>query len=144
MIAAGDGRPTIQSEAYLPPGGTAPGEAFAAAMGYSVASRESIKQLDMQEYVARRPGLREAIGGAADGYRFVSFDTVCPDEHVESFGRILGMLITEIPLGELDLESGAWRGSARPSSGRWTSAGTCSPRWRSPPTGRSRACPTCG
>jgi ribosomal protein S18 acetylase RimI-like enzyme len=107
-ISAGDGRTTVQSEAYLPPGGTAPAEAFAAAMGYSVASRESIKQLEMQEYVARRPALDEAIGSAADGYRFVTFDTVCPDDHVESFGRVLGLLMTEIPLGELDLETSEW------------------------------------
>lgn len=103
-LAVADGRTTVQSEAYLPPGGTAPAEAFAAATGYSVASRESIKELAMADYAARRDGLPSG----ADGYRIVTFDTVCPDEHVESFGHLLGMLVDEIPLGELDLESSQW------------------------------------
>ncbi len=49
-----------------------------------------------------------ALGDAADDYRIVTFDTVCPDEHLESFGRLLGMLISEIPLGDLDLEDSEW------------------------------------
>lgn len=107
VVAAGDGRTTIQSEAYLPPGGSAVPEAFARAMGYEVASRESIKELALADYSARREALvYEAAAG--DGYRIITFDTVCPDEHVDSFGRLLGMLVDEVPLGELDLESSEW------------------------------------
>jgi GNAT superfamily N-acetyltransferase len=107
VIAAGDGRTTIQSEAYLPPGGSAAPEEFARAMGYDVASRESIKELTLADYTARRDALaREA--SAADGYRIITFDTVCPDEHLDSFGRLLGMLMSEVPLGELDLEASEW------------------------------------
>ena len=64
---------------------------------------------------------------------------MCPEEHIESFGRLLGMLMSEVPLGELDLEASEWTpsGSARPSSARSASAGTCRPRWRSRPTARS-------
>ncbi|MCW2736569.1 GNAT family N-acetyltransferase [Nocardioides sp.] len=104
VIAAGDGRTTAQSEVYLPPGGTAAGEPFATAMGYDVASRESIKELALTDYLATR----DALSARADGYRIVTFDTVCPDEHVESFGRLLGMLMTEVPLGELDLTASEW------------------------------------
>lgn len=107
-ISAGDRRTTVQGEAYLPPGGTAPAEPFAAALGYSVASRESIKELDLADYRTRREALGEAVGGAGDLYRLVTFDTVCPDEHLDSFGRLLGLLMTEIPLGELDLETSEW------------------------------------
>ncbi len=107
VVAAGDGRTTIQSEVYLPPGGSGVGEQFAAAMGYAVASRESIKELALADYVARRDELaREAATAAA--YRIITFDTVCPEEHVVSFGRLLGMLMDEIPLGELDLEASEW------------------------------------
>ena len=110
LVATGDGRTTVQSEAYLPPGSsaTAPAEAFAAALGYSVASRESIKELAVADYVARRDDVRASLRHAADGYRIVTFDTVCPDEHLESFGRLLGTLISEVPLGELDLEDSEW------------------------------------
>lgn len=107
LVAAGDGRTTIQSEAHLPPGATAPAEAFTEALGYVVASRESIKELALADYVARRDDVRAGLG-AADGYRIVTFDTVCPDEHLESFGRLLGMLLSEVPTGELDLEDSEW------------------------------------
>jgi GNAT superfamily N-acetyltransferase len=107
VVAAGDGRTTLQSEAYLPPGGTGVPEAFARALGYDVASRESIKELATDDYRARRDVLA-AEARAADGYRIVTFDTVCPEEHLESFGRLLGMLMSEVPLGDLDLAASEW------------------------------------
>ncbi len=108
VIASGDGRTTIQGEAYLPPGasGTGP-EAFATAVGYGVANRESLKELTLADYVARREALATQAR-AADGYRIITFDTVCPDEHLESFGRLLGMLMSEVPLGELELDDSEW------------------------------------
>ena len=107
VVAAGDGRTTVQSEAYLPPGGSGVPEAFATAMGYDVASRESIKELTLGDYLARRDALA-AAAPVPDGYRVITYDTVCPEEHLESFGRLLGMLMTEVPLGELDLEDSEW------------------------------------
>ncbi|WP_210650246.1 GNAT family N-acetyltransferase [Nocardioides sp. SYSU D00065] len=107
VIAAGDGRTTIQGEAYLPPGGSGGPEAFATALGYDVASREAIKELALSDYLERRDSLAAVAGAAAD-YRIVTFDTVCPDEHLESFGRLLGMLMSEVPLGELDLSASEW------------------------------------
>jgi GNAT superfamily N-acetyltransferase len=107
VVAVGDGRTTIQSEAFLAPGGSGTAEAFAVAMGYDVASRESIKELALGDYVARRDALAaEAAAGA--GYRIITFDTVCPEEHLDSFGRLLGMLMSEVPLGELDLDDSEW------------------------------------
>ena len=107
VLARGHGRTTLTGEAYLPPGGTAPAEAFAVARGFAVASRESIKELALDDYRARRDSLAVAVG-AGDGYRIITFDTVCPEEHVESFGRLLGMLLDEIPLGDLDLRTSEW------------------------------------
>lgn len=106
LVAAGDGRTTVQSEVYLPPrsGSTSPAEAFAAALGYAVASRESIKELSLADYAARR----EALAVDPGDYRIVTFDTVCPEEHLESIGRLLGMLLAEVPLGDLDLEDSEW------------------------------------
>lgn len=107
VVALGDGRTTVQSEAYLPPGGSGTAEQFARAMGYDVASRESIKELTLTDFVERRDALA-ASAPVPDGYRVITFDTVCPDEHVASFGRLLGMLMSEVPLGELDLEASEW------------------------------------
>lgn len=107
VLAVGHGRTTLTGEAYLPPDGTAPAEAFALARGFAVASRESIKELTISDYLARREGLA-ADPRAWDGYRIITFDTVCPAEHVDSFGRLLGTLLVEIPLGDLDLRASEW------------------------------------
>jgi GNAT superfamily N-acetyltransferase len=106
--AAALGRTTIHCEGYVPPGETGPAEQFALARGFVVASREGFKELALSSYGARRPALVASVGSRADDYTVVTFDTVCPDEHVESFGRLLGMLISEIPLGDLDLEDSEW------------------------------------
>lgn len=108
VVAGGDGRTTLQSEAYLPPDGSGgASEAFAIAMGYAVASRESIKELTLTDFVARRDALH-ASAPVPDGYRIITFDTVCPDDHLDSFGHLLGKLMDEVPLGDLDLEASEW------------------------------------
>ncbi|MEO5663723.1 MAG: GNAT family N-acetyltransferase [Nocardioides sp.] len=106
--AASLGRTTLQSEGYVPSGESGPAELFAAARGYEVASREGIKELTLSDYRSRRSDLVAAVADAADDYTIVTFDTVCPDEHIASFGRLLGMLMSEIPLGDLDLEDSEW------------------------------------
>ncbi len=108
VIAAGDGRTSLQTEVYLPPGATGGPLEFAAGLGYALANRESLKELTVRDYTARRDEVVAALGAAADGYRIVTFDTVCPEEHLVSFGRLLGMLLAEVPLGELDLEDSEW------------------------------------
>jgi GNAT superfamily N-acetyltransferase len=107
VVAVGDGRTTVQSEAHLPPGGSGTAEHFARAMGYDVASRESIKELTLTDFVERRDALA-ARAPVPDGYRIITFDTVCPEEHLASFGRLLGMLMSEVPLGDLDLSASEW------------------------------------
>jgi GNAT superfamily N-acetyltransferase len=104
VIASGHGRTTMTGEAYLPPAGTVPAEAFAAVRGFSVANRESIKELAFADYRERR----ETLSVDPVGYRIVTFDTVCPDDHVASLCRLLAMLLSEIPLGDLDLEASEW------------------------------------
>lgn len=106
--AAELGRTTLQCEGYVPPGETGPAEQFAAARGYAVASREGFKELRLGDYRDRREARVVDIGDAADDYTIVTFDTACPDEHIESFGSLLGMLNAEIPLGDLDLEDSEW------------------------------------
>jgi GNAT superfamily N-acetyltransferase len=102
------GRSTLQGAGFVPPGETGPAERFALARGYAVASREGFKELSLSDYLDRRAGLVADVGDAADDYTVVTFDTVCPEEHLASFGRLLGMLIAEIPLGDLDLADSDW------------------------------------
>ncbi len=108
VIAAGDGRTAVQTEVYLPPGASGGPLAFAAGLGYAIANRESLKELTLTDYAASRDEVVAALGSAADGYRIVTFDTVCPEEHLASFGRLLGMVLSEVPLGDLDLEDSEW------------------------------------
>jgi GNAT superfamily N-acetyltransferase len=107
-VAAGSGRSTLLGEGFVPPGGTAPCEPFAAARGYDVASRESIKELGVADLAARREALLAQVAQSAGDYRIVTFDTVCPDEHLASFGRLLGTLMAQIPLGGIDLSDSEW------------------------------------
>lgn len=107
-VAAGSGRSTLLGEGFVPPGGTAPCEPFAARRGYAVASRESIKELAVADFAARGDALRGKVGERMGDHRIVTFDTVCPEEHLASFGRLLGMLMSEIPLGEIDLSDSEW------------------------------------
>ncbi|MEI2712257.1 MAG: GNAT family N-acetyltransferase [Nocardioides sp.] len=108
LRASQQARTSLLGEGFVPTGGTGPAEAFASAHGYQVASREAIKELALADFVARRESLNTAVGSAAQDYRLVTFDTVCPEEHLESFGRLLSMLLAEIPLGELDLTDEEW------------------------------------
>lgn len=108
LVSAGDGRTTVQSEIHLPPGRGGPPLAFASSLGYSVANRESLKELAVADYAGRRSELLSGLGAAPADYRIVTFDTLCPEEHLESFGRLLGMLMAEVPLGDLDLEDSEW------------------------------------
>jgi GNAT superfamily N-acetyltransferase len=107
VVAAGDGRTTLQSEVYLPPGSDGGPAAFAEAVGFAVANREQLKELALADYAARRDALA-ASAPLPDGYRIVTFDTSCPEAYVASFGRLLGTLHDEVPLGDLDLEDSVW------------------------------------
>ena len=147
VIAAGDGRTTLHGEAFVPPGvtGTAP-EAFAAALGYDVASRESMRELRVGRLPraasrARRRGvgrsgvrhrhLRHRVPGRA---RRVVRPTARHAARRDPARR------PRPPRVRVDPSSG----SAPPSSGRSASGATCSPPSRSPPTARWPGRPTSG
>lgn len=122
--AGAAGRSTLLAEVYSPPEEAGPGEAFALARGFTVASREGVKELDLATYGRRRPQVVDQVGGAPDDYRFVTFDTVCPEEHVAGFGRLLSTLLAEIPLGDLDLTDSEWTPERlRAAERRWVETG---------------------
>jgi GNAT superfamily N-acetyltransferase len=117
-------RTTLLCEAFVPPGGSGPAEHFALARGYAVASREGLKELTLADFVVRREELAAQVAPTADPYTIVTFDTVCPAAHLESFGRLLGTLHSEIPLGDLDLEDSEWPPERlRDAERRWVEIG---------------------
>ena len=107
VLARGHGRTTLTGEAYLPPGGTAPAEAFADARGFDVASREAIKELAVADYLDRRESL--AVRRRPPTATASSPSTPCaPRSTSTRSGGSSGCCLSEIPLGDLDLEASEW------------------------------------
>ena len=48
------------------------------------------------------------IEAQAGDYRILTYDTVCPAEQLASFARLLGMMHSEMPTGDLDLHDSQW------------------------------------
>lgn len=104
--ALGRQRPVV--EVFTPPGGTSAGQAFATARGYTVASTEAMKAVDL---VASGPGwaaLDAEVEAALDGYRVEVFHDELPDQHLAGYLELVGRFMSEVPQGELDLEDGEW------------------------------------
>lgn len=102
------GRTVVLVESLAAPGVVAVGERFGAVRGYAVANREQLKALDVVAWVGHHRSLREQVGTAPDGYRVVTWDTGCPEEHVEAFCELLSRFMDEVPLGDMALESSVW------------------------------------
>ena len=98
-------------ERGLPPAGRVrhrAGGVRAARMGYEVASRESIKELTLADYVARRDALAASgpVAGRLPGHH-LRHGVPRRAPRRRSAG-CSGMLMSEVPLGELDLEASEW------------------------------------
>lgn len=101
-------RTTLLVESVAPPGRVGAGELFGDAHGYSVANREQLKALDLGATAGLHGRLRADARAELDGYRIVTWDTGCPDEHAEEFCRLLSRFMDEVPLGDMALESSVW------------------------------------
>jgi GNAT superfamily N-acetyltransferase len=106
VSAAGRERPIV--EVYTPPDGTSPGAAFAEAHGYTVANRETAKAIRLAEAEPRWAALEERVAGSLGGYRVEVFRDTLPEEHLAGYCAMLEQFMSEVPLGDLDLEDGAW------------------------------------
>lgn len=106
--ARGWGRNVLVAEGYAPPGGTAPCEPFAAALGYDLANEETVKHQQRATYLALRDELRAEVAAATGDYRIVGWDTRCPDGYVADCCRLLSGFLAQVPLGELALQDSEW------------------------------------
>ena len=81
------------------------GEAFATAMGASPALAETRSRLDLTTADQDRLDAMLAESWThADGYRFVKWDGVPPDEFIDDVAALDSRFFTDAPLGELDWE----------------------------------------
>jgi GNAT superfamily N-acetyltransferase len=82
-----------------------PGTAFVRQLGYQPALPEVARQLEISSVdPAEHDRLLAQAWAAADGYRTVAWIGVPPDELIEDVAYLDSRLITDAPMGDLDLE----------------------------------------
>ncbi len=102
------GRKVMLVEAPAPLAGENAGTRFAAAMGYQVGSSEEIKVLDLAAATPRWDALRSEVDEGIGAYRIVEWRVETPQEHVQRFCDLQSVFTSQIPLGDLPLESSEW------------------------------------
>lgn len=98
------GRTILLTDTATAPGEDGPGVHFAAARGYTTANLEEHKVIDLK---ASEPGwapLEAEAEQARGNYRIAVWQRI-PDEHVEGYCGLLNIFMTQIPLGDIPLES---------------------------------------
>jgi hypothetical protein len=89
-------------------GSGSPGRAFMEKHGFTMASEEVHRVLDLPVADARLDELEDGTREYRGEYRLVSWDDRVPDEHVEGFCRLQTSFNEEAPTGELDIEPERW------------------------------------
>lgn len=107
------GRPVLQTQVDFtydrgPEGRGEPGVELLRGQGFTLGLGDVQRSVDLpiDDHV-----LDALLAGAAsyhEGYRLVEFVDRCPDEHVESFARLMAIFADEIPAGEMTFEAEAY------------------------------------
>jgi GNAT superfamily N-acetyltransferase len=87
-----------------PTGAGEPGVEFLRHRGYAVALCDVQRAVDIPIPEERLLGLLEAAAPHHVGYTLLQFGDHCPAALLESYGRLVGTLVTEAPSGGLTLE----------------------------------------
>ncbi|MBA3783392.1 MAG: GNAT family N-acetyltransferase [Nocardioides sp.] len=106
--AAAAGRSSLVASAFTPVGVASDGSLFASAMGYDVGSLEEGKTVDLTVAPATWDSLDVEVEQALRDYRVEVFEGHTPDRWVDDFCQLLEAFLTQIPLGDLDLEAARW------------------------------------
>jgi GNAT superfamily N-acetyltransferase len=86
-----------------------PAERLAKRLGATMKLTECRRVLDLKDVTpARVAQLDATVGSAAEGYALLSWSDHTPPEHVEDMARLLVLMSTDPPQGELDLEPEVW------------------------------------
>jgi GNAT superfamily N-acetyltransferase len=105
-VAHAEQRPTVIGEATVPADERDDHayRRFAEARGYSLANVEIARVLDLPIDEQQLDEWAAEAKPHHDGYRFETFDGPTPDDLIESFCKLLGLLGAEAPTGDLDFE----------------------------------------
>ncbi len=99
------GADTDYAYALGPEGVGAPGVEFLRARGYTFALGDVKRALDLPVDQAVLDSLAAEAAPHHRDYPLRQFVDRCPDDLVESYGRLIGTLVTEAPSGEMELET---------------------------------------
>jgi GNAT superfamily N-acetyltransferase len=102
------GRTHVLGMAFALPGGRSPGVDFGAARGFAVANVEQQKVIDLAERGPALDDLEAEVVGRLAGYRVVTWGTETPEEHIESYCRLLSGFVSALPDHDLALEDSVW------------------------------------
>jgi RimJ/RimL family protein N-acetyltransferase len=84
------------------------GSRFAVRHGFTLRNTEIRRQLKVPLPAERMAELDAHAAERIDGYRIVSWVGACPEEYIEQYARLRGLMMTEVPTGDLDLEEEHW------------------------------------
>ncbi len=108
-LAREHGRTTLIGEVNQPlDGEDCPGRRFMAAHGFTEASEEIHRVLDLPVPEELMESLDAATAGHHDDYRIVTWDDQVPDEYLDGFCLLQSAFNAEAPMGELNLEPEEW------------------------------------
>ena len=82
--------------------------AWALARGYQVANVDGIKVADLAATADRLPALAALAAEKQGDYELVCWPIPVPEEHLQSLGEAMSLFLSQIPLGDLDLEPEVW------------------------------------
>ncbi|MBA2640321.1 MAG: GNAT family N-acetyltransferase [Nocardioidaceae bacterium] len=96
----GDGLPAAFREV--------PGEAFARRLGMDLRNTDVHRVLPLPVDGNLLDALAELAAPHHGDYRIAGYVGPCPDEHVEAYCALKAAMVTEAPLGELEIEPEQW------------------------------------
>jgi RimJ/RimL family protein N-acetyltransferase len=81
---------------------------FAVRHGFTLRNTEIRRQAKLPLPEERMAELEAYAAERADGYRVVSWVGACPEEYVEQYAHLRGLMSTDAPSGDLDVEQEIW------------------------------------
>ncbi len=102
------GRRVSIGGAHGRPGATGTGQAFAEALGYTVALEDGIKVVDLDATEPTWAALEQQVAARSAGYTLVSWHDAVPEELLAGYCRVSEAFNDEVPSGELELEAEVW------------------------------------
>lgn len=106
--ARGAGRTTAVATVHRGTGGASAGEQFAAAMAWEVANEETVREVDLAAAQPIWDALQDEVDDALGDYRLRLVERQVPEALLEDYCALLTAFLTQVPLGELDVEPAAW------------------------------------